>query len=169
LCMTVRHVLYELYTRSFGDRHPKLVLLYAAHNDYPHIFDECAPLVVTSEKLEDLAPLLPESLRLPWVRKCFLSYFPSRDLTSKFTASLSFKMVKSVDRRYYTLVINQRVVFMVLLEIVWTDYLSLSGDRRSLPQRSRENLQCKRHLAYKFLQAMQRYVCWVANLCQHRD
>lgn len=54
--------------RSFGDRHPKLVLLYAAHNDYPHIFDECAPRVITSENLESLAPLLPESLHLPWLR-----------------------------------------------------------------------------------------------------
>ncbi|KAF7782909.1 hypothetical protein Agabi119p4_2285 [Agaricus bisporus var. burnettii] len=54
--------------RSFGDRHPKLVLLYAAHNDYPHIFDECAPFVVTSERLEDIIPLLPETLRLPWLR-----------------------------------------------------------------------------------------------------
>ncbi|KAF5360817.1 hypothetical protein D9756_005196 [Leucocoprinus leucothites] len=54
--------------RSFGDRHPKLVLLYAAHNDHPHIFDECAPRVITSENLENFAPLLPEHLRLPWWR-----------------------------------------------------------------------------------------------------
>jgi hypothetical protein len=54
--------------RSYGDRHPKLVLLYAAYNDYPHIFDECAPRVVTSESLEHIAPLLPDHLRLPWVQ-----------------------------------------------------------------------------------------------------
>ncbi|KAJ3571737.1 hypothetical protein NP233_g3552 [Leucocoprinus birnbaumii] len=54
--------------RSFKETHPKLVLLYAAHYDYPHIFDECAPLVITSESLENFAPLLPDSLRLPWLR-----------------------------------------------------------------------------------------------------
>ncbi|KAF5344442.1 hypothetical protein D9756_011286 [Leucocoprinus leucothites] len=54
--------------RSFGDRHPKLVLLYAAHNDHHHIFDECAPRVITSEKLDSIVPLLPEHLRLPWLR-----------------------------------------------------------------------------------------------------
>ncbi|KAF9442161.1 hypothetical protein P691DRAFT_714633 [Macrolepiota fuliginosa MF-IS2] len=54
--------------RAFGDHHPKLVLLYAAYNDYPHIFDECAPRVVTSEKLEEFVPLLPDEFRLPWLR-----------------------------------------------------------------------------------------------------
>ncbi|KAF9442162.1 hypothetical protein P691DRAFT_779533 [Macrolepiota fuliginosa MF-IS2] len=54
--------------RAFGVRHSKLVLLYAAHNDYPHIFDECAPHVVTSEKLEEFVPLLPDEFRLPWLR-----------------------------------------------------------------------------------------------------
>ncbi|KAF9445874.1 hypothetical protein P691DRAFT_805063 [Macrolepiota fuliginosa MF-IS2] len=54
--------------RVFGDRHPKLILLYAAHNDYPHIFDECAPRVVTSERLEEFVAFLPEEFRLPWLR-----------------------------------------------------------------------------------------------------
>ncbi|KXN84278.1 hypothetical protein AN958_12784 [Leucoagaricus sp. SymC.cos] len=54
--------------RSFGGRYPKLVLLYAAHHDYPHIFDECAARVITSENLEYLTPLLPNNLHLPWLR-----------------------------------------------------------------------------------------------------
>ncbi|KAJ3571739.1 hypothetical protein NP233_g3551 [Leucocoprinus birnbaumii] len=54
--------------RAYGNRHPKLVLLYAAHNDHSHVFDECAPRVVTSENFESLIPLLPEEYRLPWLR-----------------------------------------------------------------------------------------------------
>lgn len=60
--------------RSFGDRHPKLVLLYAAHHGYLHVIDERAQCVVTSESIEYFTPLLPDHLRTPWV--C-----PQHDLT----------------------------------------------------------------------------------------
>ncbi|KAF9441011.1 hypothetical protein P691DRAFT_615295, partial [Macrolepiota fuliginosa MF-IS2] len=58
-CERMRRALFHSPTLAFGDRRPKLVLLYAAYHDYPHIFDECAPRVVTSEKLEEFVPLLP--------------------------------------------------------------------------------------------------------------
>ncbi|KAJ3572864.1 hypothetical protein NP233_g2805 [Leucocoprinus birnbaumii] len=52
---------------SFYDRYPAQVLLYAAHNNYPRIFNDAAFHVLTSQNLEDVTPLLPEDYRIKWV------------------------------------------------------------------------------------------------------
>ncbi|KAF5344953.1 hypothetical protein D9756_011500 [Leucocoprinus leucothites] len=54
--------------RSWSHQYPKEIFVYGLHYNYPAALDATAPHVVTSAKLEDIFPLLPQSHQFYWLR-----------------------------------------------------------------------------------------------------